>query len=224
MTRKEILLAHKNGADKRYFDRETDRRLRESYSEADERNILRNMLTDGEAVTAYLARLSSIRRAVRAEMTETLGESPDVGYTEEDGTGVLHRVGAVESATAIAFVTMAEHGEIDGVTASEHAALFSPWAESVAYTEGALRFHGGKLYRCVQAHISQADWKPDAAPSLWTSVSDPAEPYPAWSQPVGAHDAYNKGDTVTHYGTKWVSEHDSNVWEPGIYGWRAVNE
>ena len=26
--------------------------------------------------------------------------------------------------------------------------------------------------------------------SLWVSISDPAEEWPEWSQPLGAHDAY----------------------------------
>lgn len=225
MTKREMMLSHKNGADKRFYWTETERRIREKYSEEDERNLLRNMLTDGDAVEQYLADLAEIKRAVKAEMEASLGEIPDVPREDLTGkTGVIHRMSAMESATSIAFVTMAERGEIDGVTASEHTALFSPWTESVSYTDGALRVHGGKLYRCIQPHISQRDWSPDAAPSLWTPVSDPEEKYPAWSQPVGAHDAYAKGDTVTHYGTKWSSEYDANVWEPGVYGWSAINE
>lgn len=224
MTKREMMLAHKNGADKRYYETETERRIREKYSEADERNLLRNMLTDGDAVERYLADLAEIRRSVRAEMTASLGEISDTLYEEPTSkTGVMHRMSAMESATSIAFVTMAEKGEIDGVTASEHTALFSPWAESVSYTEGALRSHSGKLYRCIQSHISQGDWSPDAATSLWTPVSDPAEKYPAWSQPVGAHDAYAKGDTVTHSGLRWRSLSDGNVWEPGIYGWEGCD-
>lgn len=220
MTKREMMLAHKNGADKKYFEMETERRIRENYSESDERNILRNMLTDGEAVERYLAKLKEIRSDVKNEMASLFGETPDVGYEEPNGkTGVMHRVGAVESATAIAFVTMAEKGEIDGITAMEHSALFSPWAENVSYNEGALRTHGGKLYRCLQGHISQSDWTPDVSASLWTAVSDPAEKYPAWSQPIGAHDAYDKGDTVTHNGARWISSADGNVWEPGVYGW-----
>ena len=39
-----------------------------------------------------------------------------------------------QAASAIAFVTLAENGSIDGVTAGEHAELFSPWKYPVAYT------------------------------------------------------------------------------------------
>lgn len=58
--------------------------------------------------------------------------------------------------------------------------------------------------------------------SLWTPVSDPAEEWPEWSQPVGAHDAYSKDAKVSHNGKHWTSTVDSNVWEPGVYGWTEV--
>lgn len=124
-----------------------------------------------------------------------------------------------DDAAAIAFVVLAEGGQIDDVTASEQSMLFASWAADVAYTVGQLRRYGDKLYRCVQAHTSQTGWEPPAAASLWAVTSDPAEEWPAWSQPLGAHDAYDKGDQVSHNGTHWISSVDGNVWEPGVYGW-----
>lgn len=131
---------------------------------------------------------------------------------------------SVQSASAVAFVALCEVGTLDTVTASEHADLFAPWAYPVAYTVGQLRRHNGKLYKCVQAHTSQADWTPDTAASLWSVAADPAEEWPAWSQPVGAHDAYAAGDKVSHNGKHWTSSVDSNVWEPGVYGWTEYTE
>lgn len=131
---------------------------------------------------------------------------------------------SVQSASAVAFVALCEVGTLDTVTASEHADLFAPWAYPVAYTVGQLRRHNGKLYKCVQAHTSQADWTPDTAASLWSVAADPAEECPAWSQPVGAHDAYAAGDKVSHNGKHWTSNVDSNVWEPGVYGWTEYTE
>lgn len=131
---------------------------------------------------------------------------------------------SVQSASAVAFVALCEVGTLDVVTASEHADLFAPWAYPIAYTVGQLRRHNNKLYRCVQAHTSQADWTPDTAASLWSVAADPAEEWPAWSQPVGAHDAYAKGDKVSHNGKHWTSSVGSNVWEPGVYGWTEYTE
>ena len=125
-------------------------------------------------------------------------------------------------AAAIAFVVLAENGQIDDVTASEQSTLFAAWVPGVAYTVGQLRQHNGTLYRCVQAHTSQTGWEPGVAASLWAATCDPAEEWPAWSQPVGAHDAYAAGAKVTHNEQHWISSEDANVWEPGVYGWDAA--
>jgi hypothetical protein len=127
-----------------------------------------------------------------------------------------------ELASTIAFVTLAETGVIDDETATEHTDLFSPWVEGIAYEVGNIRSYEGDLYRCVQAHTSQSDWTPDKVPALWTKIGDPTEEFPEWSQPVGAHDAYAKGDKVSFGGKHWESTVDNNVWQPGVYGWNEV--
>lgn len=45
-----------------------------------------------------------------------------------------------------------------------------------------------------------------------------------WKQPLGAHDAYKKGDVVTHAGKTWVSTVTPNTWEPGVSGWHHQPE
>lgn len=129
-----------------------------------------------------------------------------------------------ENVSGIMFVTMAEAGSIDTVTAEEHVELFAPWVYPADYKTGNLRRYNGRLYKCIGDHTSQEDWAPDVAVSLWVPTSDPAEEYPAWSQPVGAQDAYNTGDKVSHNDKKWTSACDGNVWEPGVYGWEEVSE
>lgn len=101
--------------------------------------------------------------------------------------------------------------------------LFAPWADETAYAVDDRIRYDGILYRCVQAHTSQADWTPDATPALWTVVS--LDEWPEWVQPTGAQDAYAKGDKVSHNEKHWISEVDGNVWEPGIYGnlWSEVS-
>lgn len=132
------------------------------------------------------------------------------------------RMTALTAAASIAFVTLCETGSIDAATASEHTELFAAWAYPVAYKAGQIRRYAGALYKCVQAHTSQETWTPDVSASLWSKTSDPAEEWPEWSQPVGAHDAYAKGDKVSHSGKHWTSDVDGNVWEPGVYGWTEV--
>lgn len=155
-------------------------------------------------------------------MFKFLTDKEKIRRAERDLKQVAARQKGSEATLSIAFVTMAESGSIDDITASEHLEMFAPWASNVAYSANALREYDGALYRCVQAHTSQDDWTPDAVPALWTKVADPNEEYPAWSQPVGAHDAYAAADTVSHKDKKWTSVADGNVWEPGVYGWEEV--
>ena len=112
-------------------------------------------------------------------------------------------------------VTLADETALTGVE------LFPVWTIGRAYAVDDRVQYGGTLYKCVQAHTSQADWTPDATPALWVVVS--IDEYPEWVQPTGAHDAYNIGDKVTHNGKTWVSDVDNNVWEPGVYGWKCIN-
>lgn len=147
-----------------------------------------------------------------------------VAALESENTMLKAQVNAQSAVASITFVTLCEVGTLDMVTASEHAELFAEWAYPVAYTVGQLRRHNGTLYKCVQAHTSQADWTPDTAASLWSVAADPAEEWPAWSQPIGAHNAYAKGAKVSHNGKHWTSSVDSNVWEPGVYGWTEATE
>lgn len=148
-------------------------------------------------------------KIVRADMVRLMRENDRL-------TG---QVKHMENTNSISFVTLAESGAIDEVTATEHADVFAEWKPNVAYVVGNLRTYEGVLYKCVQAHTSQSDWTPDVTPALWIKAGDPAEEWPAWSQPVGSHDAYAKGDKVSHGGKHWISDVDGNVWEPGVYGW-----
>ena len=100
--------------------------------------------------------------------------------------------------------------------------LYPVWAVGIAVAKDSRYQYEGKLYKCVQAHTTQADWAPDVTPALWTVVS--LEEWPEWVQPTGSHDAYTKGDKVTHNSKKWISDVDANVWEPGVYGWTEYVE
>ena len=143
-------------------------------------------------------------------------------YEKLDDAGMLDDIKELDAVAAIAFVVMAESGQIDDVTATEHASVFSEWVEGVQYKAGDIRRYLDKLYRCLQGHTSQADWTPDVTPSLWKEVGDPTAEWPEWSQPIGAGDAYMKGDKVSHNGRHWTSLIDHNVWEPGTVGTESL--
>ena len=111
---------------------------------------------------------------------------------------------------------------------------FPEWEAGVAYKVGERVKYDGKLYRCVQAHTSQADWHPDIVPPLWTPLQaeggdDDPTTIPVWVQPTGAQDAYNKGDRVWYpdaSGQVWESTMDGNVWSPEAYpaGWKLIEQ
>lgn len=75
-----------------------------------------------------------------------------------------------------------------------------------------------KLYKSLQAHTSQVDWKPSLTPAIWLEIAPPGV-IPVWVQPTGAHDAYNTGQQV-HYPTEtdpiYESTIDANIYAPGV--------
>lgn len=102
--------------------------------------------------------------------------------------------------------------------------LFPEWKTDTAYALDVRVRYDGTLYKCVQAHTSQADWTPPTTPALWTEVAEPGT-IPVWKQPTGAQDAYMTGDKVHYPGEDdpvYESTMDYNVYEPGVYGWVEV--
>lgn len=122
--------------------------------------------------------------------------------------------------------TKAALATLDDETALDVTVLFPEWKADTAYEADERIRYEDKLYRCVQAHTSQADWIPPETPALWTEVAKPGE-IPVWKQPTGAQDAYNKGDKVWYpdRGDKvYESLIDANVFSPTEYpgGWMEV--
>ena len=107
---------------------------------------------------------------------------------------------------------------LDDETALTGVELFPAWAIGKAYAVGDRAQYNGTLYKCIQAHTSQADWMPSATPALWKTVS--IDEYPEWVQPTGAHDAYNIGDKVSYNGQHYVCTSNANVYAPDVYGWQ----
>lgn len=93
------------------------------------------------------------------------------------------------------------------------ASIYPEWHTAVDYRIGQVMRYQGQLYRCVQDHLSQADWTPDTA-SLWNAITL-TEGVEVWKQPTGAHDAYNVGDHVMHEGVEYVSRINGNTTIPG---------
>ena len=87
---------------------------------------------------------------------------------------------AQEIRTSIDSVT----GAMADADAAKNPMLFLPWETGTKYAVGDRRRHGGKVYKCLQAHTSQADWEPQVVPALWVvvNISSPGtidDPIPA---------------------------------------------
>ena len=128
-----------------------------------------------------------------------------------------------QKAAAVMFRALAQTDVIKPADALDNASMFPVWAESIGRRAdpGSYWRHGDKLYRvnAGQGHTIQAGWSPGKAASLFSMAANPADKWPEWIQPTGAHNAYAKGTKVEHNGKRWVSTADGNVWAPGVYGW-----
>lgn len=115
----------------------------------------------------------------------------------------------------------------DESTMMEIADIYPPYKVGYEYKTGNVFGWGEnadnetQLYQVLQDHVSQADWKPDEAVSLYKKIGITPSGYPIWTQPYGATDAYQTGDIVQHKDSLWISTCDNNVWEPGVYGWNV---
>lgn len=116
--------------------------------------------------------------------------------------------------------------------AMEVVAVYDPWQIGRTYAVGDFLTYGEngvgdpQLYKVAQSHTAQADWTPDETPALYTAIGLDDSGYPIWSQPTGAHDAYNKGDIVNYNGVLYECLIDGNTYSPEAYpaGWIVYSE
>ena len=113
----------------------------------------------------------------------------------------------------------------DDVEALSIQVLYEQWDDQIGKTlkVGEYINYDGILYKVLQEHTVQEEWKPDVSTSLFAKVLvDPTgETILEWEQPNSTN-PYMKGDKVTHNGITYVCDINNNVWEPGVYGWSVV--
>lgn len=130
----------------------------------------------------------------------------------------------LEEAKAIIDALVTLRNSATDEQALKASALYPKWKVGTAYQKDERVLYNDILYNALTDHTSQADWTPDAAPSLFAKVLIPDKNViPEWEQPESTN-PYGKGDKVTHNGKTWQSTIDSNVWEPGVYGWKEITE
>ena len=154
-------------------------------------------------------------------------------YTEEDTTITVNYVVTAKPLTKeeqlenqrnLALTFFAE--TLSDAQALQVPMLFDEFdGNGVAYEVGKRIMFEGVLYKVIQAHTSQADWTPVAAPSLFAKVINETidGSIPEFEQP-GATNPYMKGDRVIFNGKVYESLIDNNVWSPSDYptGWKEI--
>ena len=141
---------------------------------------------------------------------------------------LIEQAKAIREAMDIAGASLPEEKALECVR------LYRQWEVGKKYVEGEYFTYGvngvgdPQLYKVNDGkeHTSQTDWTPDMTPSLYTAVGLDEEGYPIWSQPTGAHDAYDEGDIVNYNGTLYESKMNGNVYSPEAYpdGWKKYEE
>ena len=129
--------------------------------------------------------------------------------------------------TAASFVALSFTDE----QALEVPDLYPEYEVDHAYKKDERFTYNGRLFKVNQAHTSAAQWVPGetGTESLYTCLEMAGDGYLVWTQPTGAHNAYNTGDIV-HYPTEddplYKSLIDGNSWSPDAYpqGWEIYNK
>ena len=154
-------------------------------------------------------------------------------YTEEDTTITVNYVVTakpltkeeqLENQRKLALTFFAE--TLSDAQALQVPMLFDEFdGNGVAYEVGKRVLYNDILYKVIQAHTSQADWTPVAAPSLFAKVINETidGSIPEFEQP-GSTNPYMKGDKVIFNGKVYESLIDNNVYSPEAYpaGWKEV--
>ena len=111
-----------------------------------EDSIPRYKLQDGQAVERTEAEISADRAA-----------QPEPTLQEQMGAAVRLAKAAAQNLTDVQALEVLE--------------LYERWEAGTAYAQQHIvRRPGDHLYRCRQAHTSQAGWEPENTPALWAAV------------------------------------------------------
>ena len=186
-----------------------------------------------EVPEGLMAEVVDVPEGSQIERIDTSGEKAKVVYASlpDDDVRVLKaEVNTLRTENAFMNTALTFAAEtFTDEQALKVPSLYENWTgEGLSYCAGKRLRYNDVLYKVLSDHTSQADWTPEAAPSLFAKVlvEDP-NVIPEWVQPDSTN-AYMTGDKVTHNGVTYESLVDNNVWEPGATGtescWKVVTE
>lgn len=171
-----------------------------------------------------------------SELRERYGLSEDLNSDKVIKTVNDRKLMANRSKTVSVSDTILKAASFVALTFTDEQALevsdlYPVYEVDHAYKKDERFTYNGRLFKVNQDHTSAAQWVPGetGTESLYTCLEMAGDGYLVWTQPTGAHNAYNTGDIV-HYPTAddplYKSLIDGNTWSPDAYpqGWEIYNE
>ena len=98
---------------------------------------------------------------------------------------------------------------VDDQTALRMAAFYPEWAEGQACAAGYKVQHGGRLWRCLQAHTAQTGWEPENAASLWEQICETHDGTKYDPIPYSGNMALESGKYYTQSGMTYLCSRDT---------------
>lgn len=102
---------------------------------------------------------------------------------------------------------------------------FKDYEVAAYYVAGDIFNYNNQLYKVLQSHRSQEDWKPETSYALYMPIAPP-EVISEWVQPFGGSGTYEPGTKVIFEGKVYenILQGKLNVWSPTGYpeGWKLI--
>ena len=190
---------------------------------------------DGVCVKKHITREVTREAEDGTEITETVSGFEDTVYRFGDNLNNTEPVGSIEEHNDDELFAENKDNAEETEKLKTALSILSPkrlkerypvFEAGQNYGVGTLLMYGGSLFTVLQAHTSQEDWTPTAAPSLFAQVlsSQITCDIQEWVQPESTN-PYMTGDKVIFNGITYESVIDNNVWSPADYpaGWIVSN-
>lgn len=99
----------------------------------------------------------------------------------------------------------------DDATAYRMREFYPEWQSGQSYPVGYKLLYGGKLYRVIQAHMSQDDWTPDAVASLFEHIDETHDGTRYDPIPYSGNMALSAGSYYTQDGVTCLCDRDTGA-------------
>lgn len=137
-------------------------------------------------------------------------------YVKTDNEQAINELG-IEAKDAAQFRSSIDAmlSNLDDDQAINSSILFPNWQSNISYKTGDRIRYKNKLYKVLQEHTSQTDWKPTISASLFAPLlqDELGKKISTWLQPDSTN-GYQEGDKVIHNNKIWISTASNNIWSP----------